>query len=447
MKTPQDNAEDIKQQIGRLVRQYYELVHTPKDFDAAQSRINYAGRVFDAEEMLNLVDSSLDFWLTAGPYADKFEKEMRAFFQCRDFVLVNSGSSANLLMVATLCSDTLKNYLSDEDPPPLRPGDEVITPAVTFPTTLAPIIQNRLTPLFIDCEIGTYNVDPALIEPAIGPRTRAIFVPHTVGNPCDMDVIMDVAKRHNLWVLEDGCDALGATFGGRLCGSFGALSSLSFFPAHHITMGEGGGIAVNNRRLKATVRSLRDWGRDCWCDPGKNDTCGKRFDWKLGELPFGYDHKYTYSNIGYNLKVTDMQAAIGLAQLEKAESFVQRRRHNFGRLMEGLKPLEEYLVLPVVHPRANPSPFGFPVTVREGLERNPLIRFLEDARIETRLVFGGNILRQPGYRDIEHRVHGDLKRSDEIMERTLFVGVYPGLADGAIDYVIERFHEYYQKHA
>jgi len=439
-----ENVAELKTQILEMVRRYYRLAHQRKPFEPGKTRITYSGRVYDEQEMLNLVDSALDFWLTAGPYADKFERKMCQFFNSRDFILVNSGSSANLLMVATLCSTELRRYLRPIDLPPLQPGDEVITPVVTFPTTLAPITQNRLVPVFVDCEVGTYNVNPELIEDAIGPKTRAIFVPHTVGNPCDMGIIMDVARRHDLWVLEDGCDALGATFDEQLVGTFGAMSSLSFYPAHHITMGEGGGVVVNHPRLKKTARSIRDWGRDCWCDSGKFNTCGKRFGWQLGELPLGYDHKYIYSNVGYNLKVTDLQAAIGLAQTKKIGQFVQSRRHNFWRLYEGLKPLEDYLILPKIDPRANPSPFGFPITVREGIDRNQLIQHLEAANIETRLVFGGNILRQPGFMHIERRVPGSLEQSDVIMRDTLFVGVYPGLTEEMIDYVVEQFYLFFR---
>jgi CDP-6-deoxy-D-xylo-4-hexulose-3-dehydrase len=433
-----DSAVELKAQILKMVREYYEVAHQRKPFQPGVTRVTYSGRVYDHSEMVNLVDSALDYWLTSGPYAEKFEQGMRQFFESSGFLLVNSGSSANLLMITTLCSPELDQYLRDGDLRRLEAGDEVITPAVTFPTTLAPIIQNRLVPVFVDCEVGTYNINPELIEDAIGPRTRAIFIPHTVGNPCDMDVIMDVAARRKLWVLEDGCDALGATFNGRLVGTFGGMSSVSFYPAHHITMGEGGGVVVNHPRLKKTAASIRDWGRDCWCDPGKSNTCGKRFGWELGQLPAGYDHKYIYSNVGYNLKATDLQAAIGLAQIEKIKSLVAARRRNFRRLYEGLKPLEDYLLLPRVDSRANPSPFGFPITVQNGLSRRGLIHWLEDGNIETRLVFGGNILRQPGYLNIAKRVHGTLEQSDRIMRDTFFVGVYSGLTAETIDYILER---------
>jgi len=443
MQSPTDPKQALKEQILELVQEYHRIAHQKPAFIPGQSRIPYSGRVYDAREMTLLADSALDFWLTAGPYADRFERRMRQFFGCRDFLLVNSGSSANLLMVGTLCAPALAKDLGGQSLAPLQPGDEVITPAVTFPTTVAPIVQNRLVPVFVDCEVGTYNINPALIEDAIGPVTRAIFVPHTVGIPCQMDTIAEVARRNGLWLLEDGCDALGATFNGQLVGTFGQMSSVSFYPAHHITMGEGGGIAINGFGLQKTARSIRDWGRDCWCDPGKSGTCGNRFGWQLGELPCGYDHKYIYSNIGYNLKVTDPQAAIGLAQTEKMESFIAARRRNFQLLHQGLQPFEDYLILPKIDSRANPSPFGFPITVRPGIDRGSLVRHLEDAQIETRLVFGGNIVRQPGFLNIEKRVHGDLSESDVIMRDTFFIGVYPGLTPEMIAYVLQTFHDYF----
>lgn len=431
------SQQELRACILEMVREYYSVAHQGTRFVPGKSRVNYSGRVYDHEEMMNLADAALDFWLTLGPYGEKLEARMQAFFGSRDFVFVNSGSSANLLMVSAICSPELDQLLGETDKSRLRPGDEIITPAVTFPTTLTPIVQNRMVPVFVDCEIGTYNTDPRLIEGAIGPRTRAIVLPHTLGIPAAMDSVMDIARRHGLWVLEDSCDALGATFDGKLVGTFGDLASLSFYPAHQMTTGEGGGIVINHPRLKKTVRSLRDWGRDCWCDPGKSDTCGKRFCWELGELPAGYDHKYIYSNLGYNLKPTDLQAAIGLAQIEKLPLFVERRRRNFRHLHEGLKPLQDRLILPVIDPRAKPSPFGFPITVREGIDRRSVVQQLEAAKIETRLVFGGNILRQPGFMNIEHRVCGTLEHSDTIMRNTFFVGVYPGLTAEMIDYVIE----------
>jgi CDP-6-deoxy-D-xylo-4-hexulose-3-dehydrase len=321
----------------------------------------------------------------------------------------------------------------------------VITPAVTFPTTLAPILHNRLVPVFVDCEEGTYNINPKLIEAAIGPRTKAMFIPHTVGIPFDLGAIVQLCEKHNLWLLEDGCDALGATYDGKIVGSFGAMSSISFYPAHHITMGEGGGVVINHPRLKRTATSMRDWGRDCWCDPGQSNTCKQRFNWQLGRLPEGYDHKYIYSNIGYNLKVTDMQAAIGLAQLRKLDSFIAARRRNFDRYYQGLAGLDNYIILPKLDQRAQISPFGFPITVHEGVRRVELIRWLEDANIETRLVFGGNILQQPGYMNIAHRISGSLTESDRVMNDTFFIGVFPGLTDEMIDFVIDRIHAFFRR--
>jgi len=438
------SKEELKHEILGLVREYYSAAHIPPPFEPGVGRVNYAGRVYDEKELVNLVDSSLDYWLTAGPYSIKFESRMKEFFKSKDFVLVNSGSSANLLMMSTLCSKELKSMVRETDLQPLVPGDEVITPAVTFPTTLAPIVQNQLIPVFVDCEIGTYNIDPKQIEGAIGPRTKAIFIPHTLGNPCEMETIMQIAEKHKLWVLEDSCDALGATYDGKLVGTFGALASLSFYPAHHISLGEGGAVIVNHPRLPKTLKSLRDWGRDCWCDPGISNTCGKRFEWQLGELPCGYDHKYIYSNIGYNLKATDMQAAIGIAQIEKIPAIVEARRKNFWHLHEGLQSLQDQLVLPIIDKRANPSPFGFAVTVKGGLERIELVQHLEKANIETRQLFGGNIIRQPGFMNIEHRIHGDLNNSDTIMKNTLFVGVSPRLTSVMIDYVIHTFKTFYK---
>ena len=434
---PTEHAQQLHSAILDLVREYHAAAHRPQPFIPGKSRVQYSGRVYDEQEILNAVSASLDFWLTLGPYGEKFETAMQNFFGSRDFVLVNSGSSANLLMVATLCSPELDQLLGEAGKPRLRPGDEIITPAVTFPTTLTPIVQNRLVPVFVDCEVGTYNLNPRLIEGAIGPRTRAILIPHTLGNPGAMDMVTEIARRYNLWLLEDTCDALGATFDGRLAGTFGDMASLSFYPAHHMTMGEGGGVVINHPRLKKTARSIRDWGRDCWCDPGKNDTCGKRFCWELGELPSGYDHKYIYSNLGYNLKPTDLQAAIGLAQIAKLPGFVEARRRNFRRLQEGLQPLAEHIILPTIDPRANPSPFGFPITVREGIDRKTVTGKLEAARIETRMVFCGNILRQPGFTNIRHRIHGTLAESDRIMHNTFFVGVYPGITSEMLDYMIE----------
>jgi CDP-6-deoxy-D-xylo-4-hexulose-3-dehydrase len=432
-----DAPQKLRQQILDAARAYYDAALRPRPFVPGQSKVPYAGRVFDAEEIVTLVSSALDFWLTAGPYAGKLEKSFAKFFNARNFLLVNSGSSANLVMVGTLRDEGVEGHL--------QPGDEVITPSVTFPTTLTPILQNELTPVFVDCELGTYNLDPNLVAAAIGPRTRAMLVPHTLGNPCDMDALAALCAKHNLWLLEDCCDAVGSTFDGKPCGSFGAMASVSFFPAHHMTTGEGGGVAVKHAAMGRIAASVRDWGRDCWCDPGFSNTCKKRFGWQLGELPLGYDHKYIYSRLGYNLKMTDLQAAIGLAQFEKLPRFIKARKRNFRRYYDALQKYANKLILPTWHPKADPSWFGFPVTVQGGVTRAGLVAFLEEAKIETRMVFGGNVLRQPGFRKIRRRVHGELIHTDRVMNDTFFIGVYPGLTDEMMDYVIQRFDAFFAR--
>jgi CDP-6-deoxy-D-xylo-4-hexulose-3-dehydrase len=437
MNLPDISADQLREEILRLVTRYYEIAHAPKPFVPGQTRIPYAGRVYNDEELRLGVESVLQFWLTAGPFANRFEKLMRDYFGSNAAYLVNSGSSANLLMIATLLSPQIKDGL--------RRGDEVITPAVTFPTTLTPLVQNGLVPVFVDCQPGVYDIDAAQVEAAIGPKTRAIFVPHTVGIPCDLDTLVAVAEKHNLWLLEDGCDALGSTWDGKLAGTFGAMSSISFYPAHHMTLGEGGMVVVNKGGVRKTCLSVRDWGRDCWCEPGVSDTCGKRFGWQLGSLPFGYDHKYIYSNLGYNLKVSEMQAAIGCAQFAKLPSFIEARRKNAAWYFERLKAWQEHLILPTVHPKANPSWFGFPITLRSHINRRDFILWLEEAKIETRLVFGGNILKQPGFQDIPRRVHGELTGTDVIMNQTLFIGVYPGLTGEMLEFVADRIGQFFAK--
>lgn len=432
-----DESETLKEEILERVKRYYEIVHLRKPFVPHESRVPYAGRVFGSEEMVNLVDSSLDFWLTLGPYGEIFEEKMRRFMGVRDFALMNSGSTANLAAVMAL--------MSDQMPVPLRPGDEVITPAVTFPTTLAPLVHGGLVPVFVDAEVGTYNIDATQVEAALSPKTRAVFVPHTLGNPCDMDILADVVKRHNLYLIEDCCDALGATWRDRLVGTFGDLATLSFFPAHHITMGEGGAVMANKPLLGRIVRSVRDWGRDCWCATGEANTCGRRFGWQLGGLPAGYDHKYIYSNLGYNFKPTDMQAAIGVAQADRIPEFIEARRRNFTTLYNGLRKHEEWLILPRLDTRAHPSWFGLPLTVANGVSRYRLVQWLERAKIETRQVFGGNILQQPGYRSITRRIHGQLTETDRIMRDTFFIGVYPGLDDAMLDFILQTFDRFFEQ--
>jgi CDP-6-deoxy-D-xylo-4-hexulose-3-dehydrase len=428
-------AEELKRDILEKVRRYHALVHKAKPFEPLTSRVHYAGRVFGEQELVNLVDSALDFWLTLGPYGDLFERKMREYFGARDFVVVSSGSVANLAAMMAMMSPQRER--------PLRPGDEVITPALTLPTTLAPIVQNHLVPVFVDCELGTYNVDPALLDAAVSEKTRAIVVPHTLGNPCDLDAVVDVARRHDLVLIEDASDALGARFRGQLVGTFGDLGTLSFYPARHMTMGEGGGVIVNRHGLSRLVRSVRDRGRDCWCASGESNSCGKRFGWRLGGMPCGYDHKHIYSNVGYDFKPTDLQAAVGVAQADRIGTFVASRLEHFATLYRALKRYEDRLILPRWHPQAEPSWFGFPITVTGSVKRERLVQFLEAANIETRQLFGGNILEQPGYQDIPHRVVGSLYRTNRAMRDAFFVGVYPGLTDEMVDYMIATFDRFF----
>jgi len=386
-----------------------------------------SGRVFDAEEVVTLVDAALDLWLTSGRFATRFEADFARWIGVRSCTLVNSGSSANLVAASALTSPLLQDRR-------LRPGDEVITALAGFPTTVNPIIQNQLVPVFVDASLPTYNADPEIIAAAVGPRTRAIMLAHTLGNPFDVDAVRAIAEANDLWLIEDNCDAVGSTYGGRLTGTFGDLATVSFYPAHHITMGEGGAVLTDRPALRRIIESLRDWGRDCWCEPGIDNTCGKRYDWNLGQLPDGYDHKYTYSQIGYNLKVTDMQAAVGVAQLAKLNAFIARRRENFTYLLAALQPLEDRLVLPEATPGSDPSWFGFPLTVRDGAPatRDQVVRHLETRGIGTRLLFGGNLLRQPAYADIPHRLVGGSAVADRIATSTFWVGVYPGIDAGRI---------------
>ena len=423
---------DLKEEILALVRRH--LNDNPaQPWRAGQDRVPYAGRVVGEEERALLIEASLECWLTLGPFGDRFEADLKKFQGVRDAILVGSGSSANLVALTALCSDMF--------PDPLKPGDEVITPATTFPTTLAPIVQNQLKPVFVDCEIGTYNADLDQVEAAISPKTRAIVLPHTLGNVFDLDRVTALCKKHDLYLVEDTCDALGSKWNGKPAGTFGDFSTLSFYPAHHMTMGEGGAVLTNTAINARVARSIRDWGRDCWCAPGVSDTCNKRFDWKLGELPQGYDHKYIYSSIGYNVKPTDLQAAIGVAQIAKLPSFIEARKRNFKRLYDGLGDIPG-LILPRWDKRADVSWFAFPITVAEEapFSRKDLVAALESAKIETRMVFAGNVLRQPAYVNIDRRVVGELKNTDLVMTNTFFVGVYPGLTDPMIDYVIEQFH-------
>ena len=422
--------EQLRGEILKLVEEYTRERFTGHPFNPEKDTVHYAGRVFDAQELVALVDSSLDFFLTAGRYADQFEANFAGYLGLAYAFLVNSGSSACLLALTALTSAMLGERR-------LHPGDEVVTVAAGFPTTVAPIVQNGLVPVFVDVNLGDYTAIPERLEEAVGPKTRAIAMAHTMGVPFDLDTVMRLAKKHNLWVVEDNCDALGSRYRGQLTGTFGDLATVSFYPAHHITMGEGGCVLTGDELLGRIVRSIRDWGRDCYCTGGENNTCGKRFGQQFGTLPYGYDHKYVYSHIGYNLKVTDMQAAIGVAQLGKLEGFITRRKSNFQKLYSMLEPYQERLLLPKATPNSDPSWFGFVMTVRDGagFSRNELTRFLEANRIETRPLFSGNLLRQPAFMDIEHRVVGSLTNTDILTERTFFIGVYPGIDDARLEYI------------
>ena len=435
-----DPDESLKEEIFEKVKKYYEIVHEDREFVPGKSRIHYAGRVYNEEEMINMVDSILDFWITLGTYGDKLEKRLSDYLGVKESVLVNSGSSANLISISALMSNQIEDRI--------LLGDEIITPALTFPTTFAPIIQNGLIPVVLDCELGTYNIDITKLEEAISPRTKAMIIPHTLGNPCDMGEIMEICSRYNLFLIEDFCDAFGAKYDGKFVGTFGHFSTLSCYPAHHISMGEGGAIFTNDGELARIARSIRDWGRDCYCrgDVSPNGACGKRFEYKINleNQVINYDHRYVYSNVGYNLKPTDIQAAMGLAQLKKAKLFVEKRRINFNRIYERLKKYEDIFILPRWGKKSEPSWFAFPITIRSGskFERKELLNFLENANIETRLIFAGNILRQPAFKNIKCRVIGGLGNSDFVTSNSFFVGVYPGLDEERINYILEKIEDF-----
>ena len=429
-----ENSAEIRNKIMELILQYAENVHSKKPFIPGKSSIPVSGRVFGGKEIQMLVSSSLDFWLTTGRFNEEFEKRLGKFLGIKFVITTNSGSSANLLALSSLTSEQLGEKS-------LKPGDEVITVAAGFPTTVNPILQNNLIPIFIDVQIPSYVIDENLIEENITKKTKAIMIAHTLGNAFNIKKITDIARKHNLWLIEDCCDALGTTYGEKFVGTFGDLSTLSFYPAHHITMGEGGAVLTNNPQLKRIVESFRDWGRDCYCPTGKSNTCGKRFEWKLGDLPFGYDHKYTYSHVGYNLKITDMQAAIGLAQLDRLPEFIKIRKENFELLYSGLSSFEKFLILPSSSENCKPSWFGFPITVKDNIpfSRESLVNYLASKLVDTRPIFAGNLIKQPYFKNKIFRTSKTLSNTDKIMNQSFWIGVFPGLSKDMLEYTIKQF--------
>ncbi len=431
----ENKEKEIRKEISELVKEYYNFKFANKKFTPKKDLVRYAGRVFDEKEIQNLVDSSLDFWLTSGRYSEEFESKFAQFVGTEYAMLTNSGSSANLLALSALTSPLLGEKR-------LKPGDEVITVAAGFPTTVNPIIQNNLIPVFVDVEIGTYNVNVEELKKAVSPKTRAIMIAHTLGNPFNLQAVLEIVEKHDLWFVEDCCDALGSKYASnppilQSVGTFGHVATCSFYPAHHITMGEGGMVFTNDDTIARAVVSIRDWGRDCYCKGGENNTCGKRFSAKYGDLPYGYDHKYVYSHIGYNLKVTDMQAAIGCAQLEKLPLFIEARKENFKKWAEIFKEYQEFFILPQATKNSDPAWFAYPISVRTEapFNRNELVNYLTLNKVETRNLFAGNIIKQPAYLNIKKRVIGDLKNTDFIMNNTFFLGTYPGLKNEMMDYV------------
>lgn len=434
---PKAKTQAIRDQIAKLVDDYAAIALEPKSFSPGESTVPPSGKILDAAELKLMVEASLDGWLTTGRFNDEFEKRLASFLGVKHLITVNSGSSANLVAFLTLTSPKLGERA-------IKPGDEVIGVAAGFPTTVNPILQFGAVPVFVDIELGTYNIDETKVEAAIGPKTKAIMLAHTLGNPYNLEVINKICKKYNLWLVEDCCDALGSTYNGQLVGTFGDISSLSFYPAHHITMGEGGAVFSNNAELMQIAESFRDWGRDCYCPPGKDNTCGKRFCQKQGELPEGYDHKYTYSHLGYNLKITDMQAACGLAQLEKAADFIQRRKNNFAFLKERLANCEEFLLLPKATENSDPSWFGFPITLKENSQfsRLDLLRYLDQKKIGTRLLFAGNLTRQPYMLGRNFKVSGTLVNTDIVMNNTFWIGVQPALTEEMLEYSASKIEEF-----
>ena len=435
--------QELKQEILEKTKEYYRLVHEPVQrakFEPGKSRVNYAGRVFDEHEMVNLVDSSLDFWLTYGTYSKKFEKEFAKMLGVKWAFLVNSGSSANLLAFFALTSPLLKERR-------IKKGDEVITVAAGFPTTVAPIVQYGAVPVFVDMELEYFNIDHTKLELALSPKTKAVMVAHTLGNPFNIKTVKEFCDKHDLWLIEDNCDALGSLYDGKPTGTWGDIGTSSFYPPHHMTMGEGGATYTNNPLLKKIMLSMRDWGRDCWCESGVDNTCGRRFSQKFGELPLGYDHKYVYSHFGFNLKASDMQAAVGCAQIEKFPSFVWRRRQNFKKLYDSLKDIKE-LILVKTQPHSEPSWFGFMMTIADGVKfsRNELSEHLEKVGVQTRNLFAGNMIKHPLFAElkfgVDYKISGELKNTDKIMNDSFWVGVYPGMSDEKIEYTIKTIREF-----
>lgn len=432
-KTPQL----IRQEIATLVKEYADIVYAPNTFVPGETVVPPSGKLLDAEELKLMVEASLDGWLTTGRFNAEFEKKLAEFIGVKYLITVNSGSSANLVAFSTLTSPKLGARA-------IRKGDEVIGVACGFPTTVNPIVQFGAVPVFVDVDRLTHNIDASKIEAAIGPKTKAIMLAHSLGNPFNLDVVTELCKKHNLWLVEDCCDALGTTYRGQMVGTFGDIATLSFYPAHHITMGEGGAVFTNHEELKTIAESFRDWGRDCYCPPGKDNTCAKRFCWKLGDLPQGYDHKYTYSHLGYNLKITDMQAACGLAQLEKAPRFIQVRKDNFSFLKERLKDCEDFIQLPVATEHSDPSWFGFPITLKKDapVTRLELLNYLDQNKIGTRLLFAGNLVRQPYMAGVNFRISGDLRNTDNVMNNTFWIGVQPALTPEMLEYTASKIENF-----
>jgi len=434
-----DNIFKIKNEILSLVNDYSDINFKQKNFVPGISEVPVSGKVIGSLELKNMVEASLDGWLTTGRFNEQFEKKLANFLGIKCLLTVNSGSSANLIAFSTLTSPKLKERA-------IQKGDEVITVAAGFPTTVNPIIQFGTIPVFIDVKIPTYNIDESLVEEAITNKTKAIMLAHTLGNPFNVMKIKEICDKYNLWLIEDSCDALGSKFDNQNVGTFGDLATLSFYPAHHITMGEGGAVFTNSKKLERIAESFRDWGRDCYCEPGKDNTCNKRFGWKLGDLPFGYDHKYTYSHLGYNMKITDMQAACGLAQLESLEQFIIKRKENFDFLYKNLKHLEEFLILPEAEKNSDPSWFGFPLSLRKNnkFSRNDLIKYLNDNKVGTRLLFSGNLIKQPYMKDVNFKVKGELKNTDFVMENTFWIGLYPGLTKEQLQYSALKIKDFFK---